>query len=99
MAAADIHNLVRAVTHPYPGAFAELLGQKTMVWKTRMPASSGTKKGTRPGMILPRGGNLFVACGDGNAIEFLTVQRPDGPEMSGTEFVKRFVMAHREEKS
>ena len=99
MAAAQIHNLVRAVSHPYPGAFANLFGERTMIWKTRLPADGGTKKGTAPGMVLVRGGRLCVACGDGKAIELLTVQRAGGPEMTGTEFVKRHGTAQREEKS
>lgn len=32
-AAKDICNLVRAVTHPYPGAFAVLDGEKVFIWK------------------------------------------------------------------
>jgi methionyl-tRNA formyltransferase len=95
MTAAQIHNLVRAVSHPYPGAFADVLGERTMIWRTRLPADAGTKKGTPPGMALVRGGRLCVACGDGKAIELVTVQRAGGPEMTGAEFVK----SHREAKS
>ena len=34
--AREIHNLVRAVTHPFPGAFFYSNGKKVMVWKTRV---------------------------------------------------------------
>jgi len=33
--AESIHNLVRAVAYPWPGAFSTLRGQKCMVWRTR----------------------------------------------------------------
>jgi methionyl-tRNA formyltransferase len=33
--AAEIHNLIRAVTHPYPGAFTHLGGRKLFIWKAR----------------------------------------------------------------
>ena len=29
----DVHNFVRAVTKPYPGAFAELDGEKILIWR------------------------------------------------------------------
>ncbi len=32
----EIHNLVRAVARPFPGAFTEQNGHKLMVWKTRV---------------------------------------------------------------
>jgi len=31
----EIHTLIRAVTHPYPGAFSSLRGKKIVVWKGR----------------------------------------------------------------
>ena len=34
--AREIHNLVRAVTHPFPGAFFYHNDKKVMVWKTRL---------------------------------------------------------------
>lgn len=34
--AREIHNLVRAVTRPFPGAFFYSNGKKVMVWKTRV---------------------------------------------------------------
>jgi methionyl-tRNA formyltransferase len=97
--AREIHNLVRAVTHPYPGAFGSVRGAKTFIWKTRIPAQSRTKAGTPPGAVFVRSGRLCVACGDGNVIEVLSAQRPGGPELAGDEFARRHVMASTEEKS
>ncbi len=33
--AVEIYNLIRAVTHPFPGAFTELAGKKYYIWKAR----------------------------------------------------------------
>ena len=43
-----IHNLVRAVSHPYPGAFADYDGMRLKVWKTRC---SKTPSAMPPGTI------------------------------------------------
>lgn len=73
--AARIHNLVRAVTHPYPGAFAFLAGEKTWIWKTSLTPTN--KNG------------LIVTCGDGKPLEILVLQRNKEREISGEEFMKR----------
>lgn len=79
--ATRVHNLVRAVTHPYPGAFGDLFGEKTLIWKTRLAPLSEA--------------GLILECGDGNKIEILTLQRKGEPEVSGEEFMKRHQMAGR----
>jgi len=60
--AEEIYNLVRAVTKPYPGAFAELDGKKVTVWKAETSEENG-----KPGQVLKRD-PLTVACGDGALI-------------------------------
>jgi methionyl-tRNA formyltransferase len=54
-------NLIRAVTHPYPGAFTELDGRRFYIWKARPAAASG-----RPGEII-RASPLTVAADGGSA--------------------------------
>lgn len=34
--AVEIYNLIRSVTHPFPGAFTELDGRKCMIWKAEV---------------------------------------------------------------
>ena len=60
----QIFNLIRAVTDPYPGAFAELGGARLMVWwaETDSPATHGLTGA--PGEILSLA-PLVVATGDG----------------------------------
>lgn len=45
----DIYNLVRAVTHPFPGAFTHLAGKKLFIWKTAPLEGYGNGK---PGEVL-----------------------------------------------
>jgi methionyl-tRNA formyltransferase len=64
--AREIYNLVRAVTHPYPGAFTSLNGRKLFIWWGQPLADPGTHPDA-PGQIaggLP-GEGLLVGTGDG----------------------------------
>ncbi len=63
-----IFNLVRAVTHPYPGAFCFVGGRKLLIWEAKIGAETGTL-GT-PGRVVREtaGGALEIAAGDGSVI-------------------------------
>jgi methionyl-tRNA formyltransferase len=72
--AKQVHDLVRAVTHPYPGAFTTVLGGgKTYVWKTRLPQLGAHDN--FPGQVRREEGRLYVACGDDRYLEILNLQR------------------------
>jgi len=76
--AQSVHNLVRAVTHPFPGAFSDeiLPGQRVFVWRTRiLERNSGT-----PGEVISPE-PFVVATGNGQAIEILdwTTERQNPP--------------------
>lgn len=77
--AREVHDLVRAVTHPFPGAFTDLFGGRTFVWRTRVPGLAAHD--TFPGQVRAEDGRLFVACGDDRYVEILRLQR-DGREES-----------------
>jgi methionyl-tRNA formyltransferase len=60
-----IYNLMRAVTHPYPGAFTTLAGRKLFIWNGR-PLAAPVGNTHLPGQItacLP-GDGLLVATGE-----------------------------------
>jgi methionyl-tRNA formyltransferase len=63
-----IFNLVRAVTHPYPGAFCFVGGQKLMVWEAKIGLETGTL--APPGQVVREAadGALEVAAGEGSVI-------------------------------
>jgi methionyl-tRNA formyltransferase len=82
--AKEVHDLVRAVTHPYPGAYTDLFGSTTFVWRTRLPGLAAHD--TFPGQVRGDGGRLFVACGDDRYVEILRVQAPGSEETDARKF-------------
>ena len=83
--AQEVHNLVRAVTHPYPGAFTDIFGGKTYIWKTRLPHLGAHDN--FPGQIRTENGRLYVACEDDRYLEILRIQREGEEEIDGASFV------------
>ncbi len=79
--AVSIYNLTRAVTHPYPGAFTQLLGKKFLIWKSR-PIDGYVRD--IPGKVLSTR-PLKIAAGTGS-LELLRVQLEGEAEMDGEEF-------------
>jgi methionyl-tRNA formyltransferase len=82
-----VYNLVRAVTHPFPGAFTFLDGRRVFVWAARprpsaAPASPGSVSASADA------GTPVVATGEG-ALELLRVQLEGGPELDGAAFLTR----------
>jgi methionyl-tRNA formyltransferase len=63
-----IFNLVRAVTHPYPGAFCHVDGRRMLVWESRIASETGSRGA--PGEIVGEGpgGALEVAAGEGSVL-------------------------------
>lgn len=66
--ARDIYNLVRAVTHPYPGAFACVGGRRLNVWWVEVSERSDLV----PGEMIEDHDGVFVGTGQGalKLIEF-----------------------------
>lgn len=81
----EVHNLVRAVTHPFPGAFTDVFGGgKTYVWRTRVPNLGAHDN--FPGQIRREEGRLYVACGDDRYLEVLRLQREGDEAVDATDF-------------
>lgn len=66
-AALQTYNLVRAVTHPYPGAFTFFQGRKLLVWAGQITAAP-VADSHLPGQVAAclRGDGLLVATGAGH---------------------------------
>lgn len=58
-----IYNLIRAVTHPFPGAFSDLKEARLMVWKA-ISRNSGEVPKVRPGRIISLS-PFIISTGDG----------------------------------
>jgi len=69
--AMEVYNLMRAVTHPYPGAFTYFQGKKLLIWEGQPLAASAhtpDHAAGSPGHVLGGlpGGGLLVAAGNGH---------------------------------
>jgi methionyl-tRNA formyltransferase len=69
--ATEIHNLIRAVAPPYPGAFCDLAGHKLVITRSLGVTGKREEPG-KPQLRLDEGG-LFVRCGDGGLVRILSL--------------------------
>ena len=64
--ALQIYNLIRGLTHPFPGAYTTLKGKKIYVWKAELPEKEEIYVGNVPGRVLgKRNGTIDVLTGKG----------------------------------
>jgi len=85
--ATTIHNLVRAVTDPWPGAFAFAGSVKFIVWKSRVHPQ---QQQTKPGTVISKQ-PFLIACG-GGALEIQTGQSEHGVYMNGSQLAQSLGM-------
>jgi methionyl-tRNA formyltransferase len=81
-----IHNLVRAVAPPYPGAFTTIAGRPSRVLRTRVLDAS--RAPTRDPSMTVENGRLVARCGGGGGLAILKLET-DGAEESATDFAAR----------
>jgi len=72
-----IHNLVRAVAPPFPGAFAEVGDQRWFIQKTRVVAHRASPAGQA--RLVSVDGQCYVECCDGSVLHLIKVASQDGP--------------------
>lgn len=82
-----VHNLVRGVAPPYPGAFTAIKGQTLRILRTRLAGDAGGS-GATP-RIYVENGACFAICGDNNRVEILAMDI-DGKPVSPADFAIRF---------
>jgi methionyl-tRNA formyltransferase len=81
-----IHDLVRAVAPPYPGAFTQVEGGRLRVLRTRRCSKKITPAPSP--FLYAEGGGCYAACADGEVLELLEVEL-DGRPFSAQEFATR----------
>ncbi|MDM0073429.1 formyltransferase [Variovorax sp. J2P1-59] len=83
--ARQIHNLVRALAPPYPGAFCRINGKRIRIDRTRLVGRPLHAPGT--GLrCLSEAGRLWLLAADGSALEVLAVHGDAGvPDLAGFE--------------
>jgi methionyl-tRNA formyltransferase len=86
--AASIHNLIRALTDPWPGAFTSIGGKNLMIWSSRKYEGIAPI-GSVPGRVvdLSTSPAVTVATGDG-AIVIESVQLEDGAVVGAAEVIR-----------
>lgn len=80
-----IHNLVRAVAPPYPGATTQLIGKSMRILQTLVTKYSAA--GAKPSFYVNEG-NAYAICGEG-VLRIVRFEL-DGVEMSATEFAAQY---------
>jgi methionyl-tRNA formyltransferase len=75
--AREIHNLVRAVAPPFPGAFAQVDGQRWMIHKTRVEPR--TIEPSERARLFGADGRCYVACRDGGVLQVLAAVHAGNP--------------------
>lgn len=80
--AVQIYNLIRGVTHPYPGAFTSLEGQQVTIWQA-WPVEGSAE----PGKIVSTE-PLLVGTGDG-LLEIRSLQADGEEELATTIFIEK----------
>ena len=84
--AARIHNLVRAVAPPYPGAYSDLNGHRLVVQRTRVVDAE--KRQAAAPQLRCASGHLYADCGTGT-LEILACTL-DGVALSALLFEQQF---------
>lgn len=84
--AASIHNLIRAVAPPYPGAFFDLDGHRIVVSMSLLPAQR-RPRGASPKLYIDDD-HLLADCIDGRVLQLIDA-RVDGKSILGTQFGAR----------
>lgn len=69
--AAEIHNLVRGVAPPYPGAFTQIGGEPARVLRTSHRTISTTEM---PGTLFVDGDRILAACGNSQALPVIELE-------------------------
>ena len=74
--ARDIHNLVRAVAPPFPGAFAQVSGERWEIHRTRLCERAAPAGGAQ---LFAADGGCYIACGDGAVLQLLAAATAGRP--------------------
>lgn len=84
----EVHDWIRALTHPYPGAFALLGGRRVWLWSSQASAGGGGGSAA-PGTVLGAEGEAVRIAARGGSVRVLRAQDEDGPEIDGAAWLAR----------
>ncbi|MBM3114235.1 formyltransferase [Jeongeupia naejangsanensis] len=81
--ALQLHNLVRAVTHPYPGAFSDTPRGRLTLWRTRRIDNAPSCPDTAASVLWAASDKLWLRCADGGLLRILAADLDGTPLTSG----------------
>lgn len=85
--ALQIHNLVRGLTKPFPGAYTLFKGKKIYIWETELPKTQAYYVGCVPGRVLKKHARMIeVLTGEG-VILLKKLQFVDEEEQDATDIL------------
>jgi methionyl-tRNA formyltransferase len=90
LSAVDVHNLVRAVAPPYPGAWMDLNNRRWIVQRTRV--LSGVRGPHAGPALYGDGGRLLAQAGDGGVLRVFELAI-DGQQQDVAAFAARLAFA------
>jgi methionyl-tRNA formyltransferase len=74
--ALTLHNLVRAIAPPFPGAFTDVNDKRWWLHRTRLVP--GKSVGSGVPRLYGEDGRCFIACADGGVLELLAAATAEG---------------------
>ncbi|QEL56812.1 formyltransferase [Chromobacterium paludis] len=83
--AAQLHNFTRALTRPFPGAFADTSAGRLLLWKT---LRAGTTEASERAELYNAEGRLWLRCADGGRLAVLEAEL-DGQPLTADNFAAR----------
>ena len=86
--AEQIHNLIRAVAPPYPGAFTTLAGRQLRIYRSRLAEGAARHPAAAPFLYF-EDDTLFADCVDGRRLQILSFEI-DSAAGSDAEFFANF---------
>jgi methionyl-tRNA formyltransferase len=84
-----VYDLIRALTHPFPGAFSYFRGKKLFIWGADMHIGLDFKEDLKSGTLVIHKKRLMVNTGSGLLMP-LKLQVEEGPEMPAEDFIKKY---------
>jgi methionyl-tRNA formyltransferase len=82
-----IHDFVRALTRPYPGAFADIAGQRVVIWRTRLLDTAAAPGGAA--RLALAGERIVLECRDGARLAVPDLES-DGKPVCANDFARVF---------
>jgi len=88
--ATEIYNLIRAVTHPYPGAFTFFNGKKVYVWLAKVQSSSLNSIKCVPGFFKSVSDEGIIISTREDDLLIISLQIADEEEINALQFTEKY---------